>query len=63
MVSTPAGVSCAHDRDPIVVLAADDKFAMPLAAAVRSALDNLSPSRKLRIYVLDGGIKTETKKR
>jgi lipopolysaccharide biosynthesis glycosyltransferase len=61
--STPAGASHSQDCDPIVVVAADENFAMPLAATVRSALDNLSPGRKLRIYVLDGGIKPDTKER
>jgi lipopolysaccharide biosynthesis glycosyltransferase len=60
---THAATRAALDRDPIVVLAADDNFAMPLAATVRSALDNLAPDRKLRIYVLDGGIKDVTKQR
>ncbi len=50
-------------RDPIVVLAADEGFAMPLAVTVRSALDNLAPDRTLRIYVLDGGISDETRRR
>ena len=55
--------SVGDDRDPIVVLAADDNFAMPLAVTVRSALDNLAPGRKLKLYVLDGGISNTTKDR
>jgi lipopolysaccharide biosynthesis glycosyltransferase len=50
-------------RDPVVVLAADENFAMPLAATVRSALDQLSPDRVLRIYVLDAGLTDATKER
>ena len=53
----------ADERDPIVVLAADENFAMPLAVTVRSALDNLSADVKLRIYVLDGGLAGATKDR
>src|SRR4029077_19021036 len=53
----------ATDPDPVVVLAADDAFAMPLAVTVRSALENLSPARKLSVYVLDGGISDATKER
>jgi lipopolysaccharide biosynthesis glycosyltransferase len=49
--------------DPIVVLAADDRFAMPLAATVRSALDNLAADARLRIFVLDGGLRERTKQR
>ena len=63
MVSTRVDLSAGQIRDPIVVLAADDRFAMPLAATVRSALDNLAPDRKLRLYVMDGGIKDATKER
>jgi hypothetical protein len=51
------------NRDPVVVLAADEKFAMPLAVTVRSALENLRPDRKLHVFVLDGGIKDATKVR
>jgi lipopolysaccharide biosynthesis glycosyltransferase len=50
-------------RHPVVVLAADEQFAMPLATTVRSALENLSPEAKLRIFVLDGGITDHTKER
>jgi lipopolysaccharide biosynthesis glycosyltransferase len=63
MISNPARGRGAGDRDPIVVLASDDRFAMPLAATVRSALDNLSGDVKLRMYVLDGGLKERTKQR
>jgi lipopolysaccharide biosynthesis glycosyltransferase len=63
MVSTRAGSSAGQDRDPIVVLAADDNFAMPLATTVGSVLDHLAPDRKLRLYIMDGGIEDATKKR
>jgi lipopolysaccharide biosynthesis glycosyltransferase len=60
----PSGESIAlQDRDPIVVLAADDNFAMPLAVTIRSALENLSPDRTLRIFILDAGIREETRSR
>ncbi len=49
--------------DPVAVLAVDEQFAMPLAATIRSALDNLAQPRKLRIYVLDGGLSDATKDR
>ena len=50
-------------RDPIVALAADENFAMPLAVTVRSALERLSPERTLRIYVMDAGLTDATKER
>src|SRR5262245_31380634 len=49
--------------EPVVVLAADENFAMPLAATVRSVLDHLASDRKLRVFVLDGGITDATKDR
>lgn len=50
--------------EPIVlVAAADDKFAMPLAVMVRSVLDNLGAERRLQLYVLDGGITQANKER
>lgn len=53
----------ARAMDPVVVFAVDENFAMPLAATLRSALDCLSGDRRMRIYVLDGGIRLATKYR
>jgi lipopolysaccharide biosynthesis glycosyltransferase len=63
VLSTVLEATVDSDRDPVVVLAADENFAMPLAATVRSALDNLAADRKLRIFVLDGGLSDATKQR
>lgn len=50
--------------EPIVAAAAaDDRFAMPLAAMVRSIIDHLGPERRVELYVLDGGITDENKAR
>ncbi len=49
--------------DPVVVLAADEKFAMPLAVTVRSAIDNLASDRVLNVVVLGCGLLDETKQR
>lgn len=51
------------ELDPIVVLAADDSFAIPLAVTILSALENLASGRKLRVYVLDGGLSDASKQR
>ena len=40
----------------VLVAAADGNFVMPLAAMVRSVLDNLGAARQLCLYVIDGGI-------
>jgi lipopolysaccharide biosynthesis glycosyltransferase len=42
-------------RDPVVACCADDAYALPLAVAVRSALDHLDPSRVLELHVIDAG--------
>lgn len=47
----------------VVVSAADDGYAMPLAVTIRSALDRLAPERRMRLYMLDGGLSDETKRR
>lgn len=57
------GPTASSSRDPVVVLAADEKFAMPLATTIRSALENLDSRRKLLLYVLDGGIRPATKQK
>lgn len=63
MLSSNNGLTFKSDRDPVVVLASDENFAMPLAATVRSAIENLSPDVRLRIFVLDGGLRESTKVR
>jgi lipopolysaccharide biosynthesis glycosyltransferase len=40
----------------ILVCAADNNYAMPLAVTVRSALANLKSNRKIGLFILDGGI-------
>lgn len=51
-------------RDPIVlVCAADDKYAMPLAVTVRSALANLASYRKILLFIIDGGITNQNKRK
>jgi lipopolysaccharide biosynthesis glycosyltransferase len=49
--------------NPVVVLAADERFAMPLAVTIRSVLERLATNCNPQIYVLDGGITDETKVR
>lgn len=52
------------DKNSIVVVcAADDGYAMPLAVTVRSALENLGENRKMILYVIDGGIKEGNKRK
>lgn len=59
MKPSPSGTS----RDVVVVSGADDSYAMPLAVTMRSALDCLAPNRRLRLFILDGGLTDESKTR
>ena len=52
------------DTDSIVVVcAADNNYAMPLAVTIRSALENLKSNRKVVLFILDGGISFANRKR
>ena len=50
-------------RDPIVALAADEAYALPLSVVVGSALARLDPARRLRLFVLDAGLARPTRAR
>lgn len=50
-------------REIVVVSGCDDGYAMPLAVTIRSALDRLSPGRRMRLFILDGGLSDENKAR
>jgi lipopolysaccharide biosynthesis glycosyltransferase len=47
----------------VVVTAADEGYAVPLAVTIRSALDSLGASRRMRLFILDGGIAEQSKRR
>lgn len=51
-----------NDPGVCVALAADEKYALPLAVAVRSLADNFGGGRQLTVYVLDGGFTLSTKR-
>ena len=63
MRSKPQDFTGSANSDPIVVLAADEQFAMPLAVTVSSALESLAPDKRLQLYILDAGITDSTKQR
>ncbi|HBL14337.1 MAG TPA: glycosyltransferase family 8 protein [Cyanobacteria bacterium UBA11162] len=46
-----------------VVLAADDRYAMPLTVTICSLLANLSQDYQLTIFIIDGGIKQANKRK
>jgi lipopolysaccharide biosynthesis glycosyltransferase len=45
----------------VIVCAADDRYAMPLAVMMRSAIENLDVQRNVFLYIIDGGISIENK--
>jgi len=47
----------------VVATASDENYAIGMAVTIRSTLDNLKAGRRLRVYVLDGGITDATKVR
>jgi len=51
------------ETSPALVCAADEAYAMPLAVAVRSVLENLRPDAHLRLFVVDGGLRARTRLR
>lgn len=44
-----------------LVTSADDAYAMPLAVAMRSVIDHLSPDNRLELTILDGGLTDRNK--
>jgi lipopolysaccharide biosynthesis glycosyltransferase len=54
---TQTEVKIAPDRESVVVVcAADNNYAMPLAVTMRSTIDNLQDNCNIFFYVIDGGI-------
>jgi lipopolysaccharide biosynthesis glycosyltransferase len=51
------------EKPLVLACAADDDFAMPMAAMLHSALVNLDPSRAVHLFVIDDGIRDDNKKR
>jgi lipopolysaccharide biosynthesis glycosyltransferase len=47
----------------VVVCAADNLYAMPLAVAARSALENLNPQRDMTLFIIDGGISLHNRRK
>lgn len=46
---------------PVVAFTADNHYAMPLAAALSSVIANLGRGRKLRVFIVDGGVSRTNK--
>ncbi|MGI8504904.1 MAG: glycosyltransferase family 8 protein [Hassallia sp.] len=53
---------CSNSQPIVLVCAADNNYAMPLAVTVRSALTNIKSNRKIALFIIDGGI-SQTNKR
>jgi lipopolysaccharide biosynthesis glycosyltransferase len=52
-----------HQQPVVLVCAADNNYAMPLAVTVRSALANFQSDRQLALFILDGGISKTNKRK
>jgi lipopolysaccharide biosynthesis glycosyltransferase len=51
------------DQNPVVIACAtDDRYVQPLAVMLQSVLTNLSVSRTIDVYVIDGGIEPGNKR-
>lgn len=46
-----------------VVYGIDDRFALPCAASLQSALDHLGPGRRLDVHIIDGGVSRRNRAR
>ena len=44
------------EKEIVVVYGIDNRFALPLAASLQSALDHLGPGYRLDVHVIDGGL-------
>ena len=44
-----------------IVAGADDRFAMPMAVTLYSALANMEHGRAVSLYIVDGGISIENR--
>jgi len=49
--------------DPVVAVAADEAYAIPLGVTVRSAIGRLGAQRRLRVFVVDGGLTPASRER
>ena len=53
----------ALDSNPVIACATDDRYAMPLSVTMRTAARQLPSGKRLTLYVLDGGISEENRRR
>ena len=63
MTHAPSASQPTRDDPIALVLAADEAFGMPLGVTMHSALHTLRAGRSAEVYVLDGGLKGETRAR
>ena len=62
-VSQREDVDSAYQESIVVVCAADNNYAMPLAVTMRSAIENLTSKCKIVFYIIDGGISKVNKQK
>lgn len=52
-----------NESEIVLAIAADEAYAMPMAVAIRSVLNTLDPSRRVKLFVFDGGLTAKSKAR
>ncbi len=55
--------TAASATEPVVLCAADQRYAMPLAVTLVSAAENLAVGSRLKVFVVDGGLSADARVR
>ena len=63
LASARPGIGQSTTVDPVVLCAADEKYAMPLAVTLVSAAEHLQAGHSLQVHVVDGGMSDGSKAR
>ncbi len=61
--TSPTSNAIATVTDPVVLCTTDERYAMPLAVTLISAVDHLRVGHRLCVYLMDAGLNPETRNR
>lgn len=56
-------INTQSEKTVVLVCAADDNYAMPLAVTLRSVLENLGKGRRISLFIIDGEIRQSNKRK
>jgi len=62
-MAIPPRLAACREQPISIVSAADDKYALPLAVTIRSAIDSVGRNQRVDVYILDGGLSNDSKAR